>query len=194
MADKKKTKRIKVDSVEEEIELETEEDSDSGSFRSIFFELLPYAIILIVVVLIRTFIVTPVIVSGPSMNPTLDGGELMILNKLGKIDRYDIVVVDAGEDDIIKRVIGMPGEKIQCQNNNIYINGYIQEEDYSIGNTCPIKEKWFEYELADDEYFVMGDNRENSSDSRHIGPVKQKKIKGTTSLILYPFKKIGTIE
>lgn len=152
--------------------------------------LIPYVIILVVVVLIRSFIVTPVLVNGPSMQPTLEGGEVMILNKLDKIERFDIVVVNTGSEDIIKRVIAMPGETISCEDGVIYVNGRKQEEDYSEGITSDFEK----VTLADDEYFVMGDNRENSADSRRFGPFKESQIKGVTKLVLFPFNKFGNIE
>ena len=90
--------------IEEELE-EIKEKKKKFTLANFIKELIPYVIILIVVIVIRTYLVTPIMVSGPSMKPTLDGGEVMILNKLGKIDRYDVVVVDIKTEDIIKRVL-----------------------------------------------------------------------------------------
>lgn len=163
---------------------------EDNKFLKLFKEIIPYVIILVVVVLIRTFLVTPIIVSGPSMQPTLHGGEVMILNKISAIERFDVVVVDIGSEEIIKRVIAMPGETISCENGIIYVNDRRQDEEYSQGNT-------FDFEkvtLGDDEYFVMGDNRENSVDSRRFGAFKKSQIKGTTNLVLFPFTEIGIIE
>ena len=83
--------------------------------------LMPYIVIVIVVILIRSFIVTPVKVNGSSMYPTLDGGEIMFLNKLAKLKRFDIVVlqIDRENEDLIKRIIGLPGEKVKILNNKI---------------------------------------------------------------------------
>lgn len=173
-------------------EIKTKEEN---KFKKIVKELIPYVVILVVVVLIRTFIFTPVIVSGPSMKPTLDGGEILILNKMNKsYDRFDIVVAEAerngNKDEIIKRVIALPGETIVCENGILYVNGRKLEENYGIGNT-----RDFELvKLGDDEYFLMGDNRENSADSRDFGPFRVDKIKGETKLVLFPFNKIGNIE
>lgn len=153
-------------------------------------ELIPYVVILIVVVLIRTYLFTPIMVSGPSMKPTLEGGEIMILNKIYEIERFDVVVVDIKTEEIIKRVIAMPGETISCENGKIYVNGKKQEEEYSMGVTGDFEK----VTLADDEYFVLGDNREDSLDSEELGPMKESQIKGTTSLILYPFNKLGNIK
>lgn len=153
-------------------------------------ELIPYVIILIVVVLIRTYLFTPIMVSGPSMKPTLEGGEIMILNKIYEIDRFDVVVVDIKTEEIIKRVIALPGETISCENGKIYVNGKKQEEKYSMGITGDFEK----IKLADDEYFVLGDNREDSLDSEELGPMNASQIKGTTSLVLYPFNKIGNIK
>ena len=90
--------------------------------------LIPYAVIIIVVVLIRTLIVTPVIVVGDSMVPTLKDGQVLLLNKIGyhfsDIKRNDIVVINIGKSEIIKRVIGLPGETVEYRNNTLYINGH----------------------------------------------------------------------
>lgn len=191
----KKKKEIKdIEVIEEEtkdsivVEIKNKEENKTVKF---FKELIPYVIIFIVVVLIRTYLFTPIIVSGPSMQPTLDGGELMILNKLDdKYERFDVVVVDIGSEDIIKRIIAMPGESISCENGIIYVNGRKQDESYSKGITNDFEKVI----LAEDEYFVMGDNREDSKDSRHLGPIKKDKIKGTTKLVLFPFSDFGNIK
>lgn len=159
--------------------------------KKILKELYPYVIIVILVVLFRTFIATPILVKGRSMYDTLSGNEMMILNKLAKIDRYDIVVVDEPEDDyIIKRVIALPGETVYCENNTIYVNNKKIDDKYSYGETYDFEE----IKLKDNEYFVMGDNREVSKDSRIIGPVTKKEIKGTTKFVLFPFNKIGFVK
>lgn len=175
--------------IEEELE-EIQEKKKKFTLTNIIKELIPYVVILIAVVLIRTYLVTPIMVSGPSMKPTLEGGEVMILNKLGKIDRYDIVVVDIKTEDIIKRVIALPGETISCEDGVIYVNDKKIDEEYGMGTTGNFNK----VTLADDEYFVLGDNREDSLDSEELGPMKVEQIKGTTSLILYPFSKIGNVK
>ena len=159
--------------------------------KKIAKELIPYIIILLVVVLIRSYIVTPVMVSGTSMSPTLKGREIMILNKLDKkYSRFEIVVLKTDHDDIIKRVIGLPGETISCENNKIYVNSRKIDDKYGNGTTADFKK----VTLGKDEYFVLGDNRENSLDSRYYGPFKKEKIKGSTKLVVFPFSKIGTVE
>ena len=153
-------------------------------------ELFPYLIIIITIVLIRTFIATPIKVNGSSMYQTLNGKEFMILNKLGDIKRYDIVVLDTENDELIKRVYGMPGEKIAIENNTIYINDKKLEDKYAYGNTSGYKA----ITLKEDEYFVLGDNRVVSLDSRAIGPIKRKNIKGTTNFVIYPFNRFGFLK
>ncbi len=153
-------------------------------------ELMPYIIILLVIAFVRTFIITPIKVNGSSMFQTLNGKEYMLLNKLGHIDRYDIVVVDTKDDELIKRVYGLPGEKIAIQNSNIYINDKKIEDKYAYGNT----NSYDAITLKEDEYFVLGDNRLVSLDSRTIGPVKKKNIKGTTDFIIYPFNRFGILK
>ena len=91
-------------------------------------ELIPYVVIVIVVVLIRSYLVTPVIVSGDSMEPTLNNKELLLLNKinykLNDIKRFDIVVIKIDNKEIIKRVIGLPGENVLYQSDKLYVDGH----------------------------------------------------------------------
>lgn len=165
-------------------------DLKENRFPSIVKEIIPYLIIIIVVVLIRSYLITPIIVSGDSMNNTLVNGELMILNKRGHVDRYDIVVVKIPKEKIIKRVIAMPGETISCENGIVYVNDRKIEENYSIGTT-PDFEK---ITLNDNEYFVLGDNREHSYDSQEFGPVTEDQLLGTTNFVLFPFTRIGSVQ
>ena len=154
-------------------------------------ELVPYVLIVIFVVLLRTFIITPVKVDGASMDNTLKDGQVLLLYKLAKINRYDIVVVDEENIDevIIKRVIGMPGDTIEINHSSIYINGKVIDDKYGVGKT----NDYAEITLGDDEYFVLGDNREVSKDSRYFGAVKENEIKGQTIYRLWPFTKLGKI-
>lgn len=155
-------------------------------------ELNSYLLIIFIVLVIRIFIFTPVIVSGESMVPTLKGGELMILKKYDKsYKRYDIVVISkhVEGEELIKRVMGLPGERIKCYDNKIYINDQVIEDIYGYG----ITDDFSEYVLGDDEYFVMGDNREISLDSRLIGIIKKNEIEGKTNFIIFPFKSFGKV-
>ena len=85
-------------------------------------EILPYIIIFIVVILFRTYIATPVIVNGPSMQETLHTNDVLILRRTDRINRYDIVVANHNGDKLIKRVMGIPGDKIKCVSGTIYVN------------------------------------------------------------------------
>ena len=156
-------------------------------------EILSYVIIIMVVILIRTFIGTPVRVNGTSMVPTLKEGEVLYLNKLDKsFDQEDIVVIDKKVEGsaIIKRIIGMPNDKIKCINGVIFINDEKYEDNFGSGETSDFDE----ITLGDDEYFVLGNNRIVSKDSRILGPIKEKYIEGTTRVVLYPFSKIGKVK
>ena len=155
-------------------------------------ELIPYIIIILVVVLIRTFFISPALVSGSSMEDTLYDGELVIVNKIALksgIDRFDIVIVNIGDELLIKRVIALPNEKIEYKNNVLYINGEKIEIPFEFEDT-----EDFVHTTGDDEYFVMGDNRDVSQDSRVLGAFNIKSIKGKVNLVLFPFNKIGFVK
>ncbi len=158
-----------------------------------FKENLLFTILLLIIIIIRIFFYSPIRVNGSSMYPTLQDKEFMILNKIGLqkgINRFDIVVVESNGKYIIKRVIGLPGESVMYNDNKLYINGKVVEDNYSKSET----ENFENVILKDNEYFVMGDNREVSKDSRVIGPVNIKNIKGKTNLVIFPFNKIGIVE
>ena len=98
-------------------------------------ELIPYVVIIVIVVLIRTFIATPVIVSGDSMDPTLKDKQLLLLNKINyrfnDIERFDIVVIKGEGKELIKRVIGLPGEEILYRSNTLYVDGHELDNEYT---------------------------------------------------------------
>ncbi len=158
-------------------------------------ELVPYVIIVLVVVLIRSFLVTPVIVSGDSMVPTLKAKELLLLNKinyrLNDIKRFDIVVIRLDNKEIIKRVIGLPGEEVLYRSNTLYINGHEIEnkynfytEDFSLKTICNCQR------IPEDKYLVLGDNRSVSADSRIMGLIDREDIEGSVEISLWPVKKV----
>ncbi len=155
-------------------------------------EMLPYIIIIIVVVIIRTFIITPITVDVPSMNNTLYDGDVMLLNIFDKnYQRNDIIVFKEGNDKLIKRVIALPHEKVKCVSKIIYVNNEEYNDEYATGQTDDFKE----YILGDNEYFVLGDNRTNSKDSRIIGPINKDRILGKTNIVIFPFNhfKVGDL-
>ena len=155
-----------------------------------------YVFIVIAVLLIRTFLCTPAIVDGSSMDTTLAEWQLVIINKLHyrikDINRFDIVVVKNEEDNdkIIKRIIGLPNENIQYKDGKLYVNGILKEAK---GVTFQTTED-FEYQTKEGEYFVLGDNRPVSKDSRMLGTFTKKDIVGRVKLRLFPFNKIGIVK
>ena len=170
-------------------------------------EWLPYIIIVVVVVLIRTYIVTPVIVRGDSMYSTLEDGEVLFLSKLSyrisDIKRFDIVVVkDLDSDLIIKRVIGLPGDAVQYNDGVLYINGeeineeytnYIME-DFDVDSICEISNLECNGIILDNKYLVLGDNREISADSRVKGLIDEEQILGKAIFRIWPLNKISVVK
>ncbi len=163
-------------------------------------------IAIILAFIIRTFFLTPIVVEGASMEPTLQDQDRMIVTKIGEPKRFDVVVFHATEEqDYIKRVIGLPGDRIEYKNDILYVNGKAYEEpylnEYKQNITSGTLTESFSLEdtpvgsatVPEGHLFVMGDNRRHSQDSRHIGAIPMDKIVGTTKIVYYPIKEIKII-
>lgn len=163
-------------------------------------ELVTFAIVsLVIVIPIRLFIAQPFIVSGESMHPTFETGQYLIVDQLSyrlkSPIRGDVIIFHYPKNPskfFIKRIIALPGEKIKIDGTKIMITTnnneeIILEEDYVTMN----RESQLETQLKDDEYFVMGDNRLASLDSRVWGALNEDLIVGRAYLRLLPFNKIG---
>ncbi len=161
--------------------------------------ILSYVLVVVVALLIKYYIFSPIRVNGSSMYPTLEDGDIMILNEisyhLNGVKRFDIVVVKKDNERIIKRIIGLPGETVSYKDNKLFINGEEVHEDFlhDITHNFDLSEIDVNV-IPEDYYFVVGDNRGNSKDSRVIGLVSKNEIKGKTSLVIFPFNKIGNVK
>lgn len=164
--------------------------------------LLYFVVLIGISLFIITFVGQRTMVDGSSMEPTLSDGDNLIVDKLSyrfrEPERYDIIVFPyrhAERTYYIKRIIGMPGETIQVKGGKVYIDGEDLGESYGaermeqggIAET-PIK-------LGEDEYFVLGDNRNHSSDSRdpNVGVLKREEVIGRAWVRIYPFHKMEVI-
>ena len=156
-------------------------------------DILEYILIILVVIIIRTFLVTPALVHGASMEPTLFDNEILILNKVSHkikdFKRFDIIVFKYNGENLIKRVIAFPNEKVEYKDNKLYINGEEIKTNFVFEKT-----KDFSYQVNENSIFVLGDNRNDSKDSRFFGSVKEENIIGKITFRLFPLKKAGTIK
>lgn len=167
--------------------------------KKFIYDATPYVLILIAVIVIKVYFIAPIQVNGSSMMSTLNDRDIMLLNKINykinDIKRFDIVVIKYEDTHLIKRIIGLPGDKIEYKDNKLYINDEYYEEKYLDENTITedfTLEKIISLkEVPEDCYFVMGDNREDSLDSRSLGVFNKSEIEGNTSLTIFPFNRIG---
>jgi signal peptidase I len=163
-----------------------------------------WAIIVIVAVvvafLVRTYVAQTFFVPSTSMYPTLKAGDRIVVNKLafdyGSIDRGDIVVFKTPPaehcggprvPDLVKRVIGLPGETISARNGHVYITGKVLNQPWLPKVKSTYTSNFGPDKIPKGDYFMMGDNRVASCDSRMWGPVKRSYIVGKVDLILWPF-------
>ena len=156
--------------------------------------------VLIAVILI-VFIYQPVKVEGTSMMPTLTDQERIFINKftyhlgLGSIERGDMVVFWyplAEDKSYIKRVIGLPGDTVYIDAGQVYVNGRPLTESY-VPEDYRDRVSWEKHRIPPGEYFVLGDHRSSSSDSRTWGFVKREKIYGKAVFVYWPLKNIGRL-
>lgn len=161
-----------------------------------------FAIAIAAALFIVTFIGQRVEVDGQSMESTLQDKDNLICDKISyrfkDPERFDIVIIYPDETKSkrwIKRIIGLPGEEVRIdEEGNIYINGEILEENYGKETIQDPGLAAQTIQLGEDEYWVMGDNRNHSSDSRVIGPVPRSRILGKAFIRIYPFSKFGLIK
>jgi len=168
-----------------------------------------FAVVALSVLLFRAFVLERCVVDGASMEDTLFDGDVVLIDKTAdEFFRYDVVVarVEAmaqnsflSETNIVKRIIGLPTETIEIQGGAIYIDG-VEQQGY---DDCPpwvnARTSWGGIAaqeggvtLGEDEYFLLGDNRQESMDSRFLGAVKGEDIRGSAVFQIYPPSRIGT--
>ena len=159
--------------------------------------LLEFLIILLVAFalvfgLVRPFIVEAFYIPSESMVPTLEIGDRVFVNKFiyrfAEPERGDIVVfesIEGGEQDLIKRVVAVPGDTVAVQNGVLFVNGQPQEEPY-VNDAFPDGSFFGPTTVPEDAVFVMGDNRGNSRDSRFFGPVSISNVEGEAFITFWP--------
>lgn len=175
------------------------------SAKSVMFDVLFYVILIFVsIYIIPNFVLQRTVVDGESMENSLSDGDHLYVEKisyrLNLLDRFDVIVFyPYGRDEeeyYVKRIIGLPGETIQIIDNKIYIDGEVLEEGYGKEPIVDPGRANDPILLENDEYFVMGDNRNISKDSRYptVGNVEKKNIGGKAFLRVSPIKKFGPID
>ncbi len=175
-----------------------------GAIEAVFNFLQGIVVIMAILVMIYLFVMSPQEISGQSMYPNFENGEYILTNKvtyrLKEPDRGDVVVFESPRNkdiDYIKRVIGLPGESVALRSSSFYINGqkldepYIDPSVYTFGGSFLAENS--EITVPSGLYFVVGDNRPNSSDSREFGPIAKEDFIGQAFLRYFPFQKAGII-
>lgn len=150
------------------------------------------ALTVILAFIIRLFVIQPFIVEGSSMEPSFHDRQYIIIDKVSykfrQPHRGEVIVLhppSAPEQNYIKRIIGLPGETVSVKNGEVTINGAPLTETYTQNETIPTTEV-VKTTLETDQYFVLGDNRAHSSDSREFGALQKENIEGRTWFVAFP--------
>jgi len=199
-----------------EPEVKNESQGKAKPKKSIGHEILSWiftlAVAVVIALVIRTFIFEPVKVDGHSMDDTLADKEIMFVSKwqyssswlfgtrmtfFGDPERFDVVVCrypDRGYTNFVKRVVGLPGDTIEIKNGYLYVNNERYDEPYindeyrtGLGSNYPA------IVVPEGQYFVMGDHRNNSNDSRFVGPIDRNMIMGHVVQVVFPFSAFRSI-
>ena len=187
----------------EQKEEEKEKTSPRSMMKEILYNSLFLLFVLIITLLLVKYVAQRTTVSGSSMEPMIHDGDSLIVDKITyrfrDPERFDIIVFpfEYQQDTYyIKRIIGLPGESVRIdENGNIYINGEILVENYGAEVIDNPGNAYNEIILREDQYFVLGDNRNNSSDSRNpaVGLINRDRIVGRAWLRIFPFGSFGFI-
>ncbi len=164
------------------------------NLKSFLWEIVKTVILAVIIVLpIRFFLFQPFLVQGISMEPNLQQNDYLIVDEISKrfkdFQRGDLVIFKSFEGKkLVKRIVGLPGEKVEISGGEVKINGQVLDESAYLAKGTVTKGE-MSVTLGPDEYFVLGDNRAHSSDSRLFGPIKKKNIIGKVALKI-PFSKL----
>lgn len=164
-----------------------------------------FLIVILIGILLTVFVIQKNIVQGSSMVPTLQSGDQIFVEKISKyisLKRGDIVTVEHTDPThpevlLIKRIVGLPGETVEIKDGHVYINQQLLAENYLDGSVETNIDPQYgqaQVTLGKDQYFILGDNRPVSKDSRHIGPITKDQIIGKVLFRFYPFDKFGIPE
>lgn len=157
----------------------------------------------LLIIVLGYFVFIPIEINGSSMIPTLNPEDKVIANMYSKIDRFDVIVFrDENEQPVVKRVIGLPGETISYENDQLYVDQKPIDESFLEDSSLQaIRGNWTSDFLLSEvmeesvipagSYFVLGDNRRLSYDSRYYGPVSEEAIIGEVMMVFYPFDRIS---
>ncbi len=176
-----------------------------GSIGKAIYSLIETILVaLVLAIVLYLFIMTPHEVVGNSMYPTYKNGEFLMANKISyKVSdpqRGDVIIFKFSESqDFIKRVIGTPGDEVMIKDGKIYINGELLDESDYLDSSVITNGGSYLHEgqtitIGDGQYFVSGDNRTNSSDSRDFGPIQMDAIKGKAWIVYFPFTEFRVVK
>lgn len=190
--------------MEEEIKMEKRREQKPKKKTSLQKTLLQLILAIVIILGVRTFVLGTILVKGSSMEPTYQHGDVVLINKLeyrfSKPDTNDIVICDIDSDGrdefIIKRVIGLPGDEVNLVYQpdayeleySLYVNDQLVEDEFGV--ISQPGSMVYPYTVPQDSYFVMGDNRNASTDSREksIGAIPKENLVGHVMAKIYPFK------
>jgi len=172
----------------------------TGRFQSVVDLLHDLAIAVVVCILLITYVVQAFKVQGTSMSPELKDGERILVNKFlyyfGDIERGDVVVFWYPEDpklSFIKRVVALPGETVEIRSGEVFVNGRLIEEPYVSGTNADLR-SFPSHEVRPGHFFVLGDNRKGSNDSRSWGLVPERYVYGKAFLCIWPPREAGVVD
>lgn len=171
------------------------DDSDPRAALNGYCKLASIIFLFIAIILFKNNVCDIITVIGDSMESNFVQGDVLVVKKFdtGELGRYDVVIAKIGNQSMIKRVIGLPGETIQITGRRVFVNGKAVDNNFDF---CTDYEGVAEelYVLSEREYFLMGDNRSVSYDSRDFGGVKLEQIAGKVVARILPLWRINVIQ